>query len=206
MRKFYTKVGLLVTNRASVLRLLAILAVLLFCTSVSAQRAESLYRDGKALYDAKNYKEAFPKLKAAAEKGHKKAQYRVGLCYDKGRGVAEDDVQAVAWYRKSADQGFAKAQNQLGKCYKNGEGIAKDEKKAVELFMKAAKQDNADGMYQLAKCYLTGKGVAKDEAKARSWVRKAVRDEDDGESIRAEIQEDAANGKEVDKRLLEMIK
>ena len=188
------------------LKLIATLAAILLSTSAIAQGTESLYRQGKSLYDAKNYKQAFPKLKAAAEKGHKKAQYRVGLCYDKGRGVAEDDVQAVAWYRKSADQGFAKAQNQLGKCYKNGEGIAKDEKKAVELFMKAAKQDNADGMYQLAKCYLTGKGVAKDEAKARSWVRKAVRDEDDGESIRAEIQEDAANGKEVDKRLLEMIK
>ena len=188
------------------LRLLAALVAILFSTTVSAQRAESLYRDGKALYDAKDYKQAFPKLKAAAEKGHKKAQYRVGLCYDKGRGVAEDDVQAVAWYQKSAAQGFAKAQTQLGKSYKDAEGIAKDEKKAFELFMKAAKQDNADGMYQLARCYLTGKGVAKDEAKARSWVRKAVKDEEDGESIRADIQKDAANGKEVDKRLLEMIK
>ena len=188
------------------LKLIATLAAILLSTSAIAQGTESLYRQGKSLYDAKNYKQAFPKLKAAAEKGHKKAQYRVGLCYDKGRGVAEDDAQAVAWYQKSAAQDYAKAQYQLGKCYKNGEGISKDEKKAVELFMKAAKQDNADGMYQLAKCYLTGKGVAKDEAKARSWVRKAVRDEDDGESIRAEIQEDAANGKEVDKRLLEMIK
>ena len=188
------------------LKLLATLAAILLSTSAIAQGTESLYRQGKSLYDAKNYKQAFPKLKAAAEKGHKKAQYRVGLCYDKGRGVAEDDVQAVAWYRKSADQGFAKAQNQLGKCYKNGEGIAKDEKKAADLFMKAARQENADGMYQLAKCYLTGTGVAKDEAKARSWVRKAVKDEEDGDEIRADIQKDAANGKPTAKRLLEMIR
>ena len=188
------------------LKLIATLAAILLSTSAIAQGTESLYRQGKSLYDAKNYKQAFPKLKAAAEKGHKKAQYRVGLCYDKGRGVAEDDAQAVAWYQKSAAQDYAKAQYQLGKCYKNGEGIAKDEKKAADLFMKAARQENADGMYQLAKCYLTGTGVAKDEAKARSWVRKAVKDEEDGDEIRADIQKDAANGKTTAKRLLEMIR
>lgn len=188
------------------LKLIATLAAILLSTSAIAQGTESLYRQGKSLYDAKNYKQAFPKLKAAAEKGHKKAQYRVGLCYDKGRGVAEDDAQAVAWYQKSAAQDYAKAQYQLGKCYKNGEGIAKDEKKAADLFMKAARQENADGMYQLAKCYLTGTGVAKDEAKARSWVRKAVKDEEDGDVIRADIQKDAANGKPTAKRLLEMIR
>ena len=188
------------------LKLLATLAAILLSTSAIAQGTESLYRQGKSLYDAKNYKQAFPKLKAAAEKGHKKAQYRVGLCYDKGRGVAEDDAQAVAWYQKSAAQDYAKAQYQLGKCYKNGEGIAKDEKKAADLFMKAARQENADGMYQLAKCYLTGTGVAKDEAKARSWERKAVKDMDDGDEICADIQKDAANGKPTAKRRLEMIR
>ena len=45
---------------------------------VAAQSADKMYEDGKKLYDAENYKEAFPKLKAAAEKGHKKAQYRLG--------------------------------------------------------------------------------------------------------------------------------
>ena len=101
-------------------RLLATLLALTLCTTVFAQSAESLYKEGKALYDAKKYQQAFPKLKAAAEKGHKKAQYRVGLSYDKGKGVTEDDVKAVEWYRKSASQGYAKALYQLGKCYKDG--------------------------------------------------------------------------------------
>ena len=188
------------------LKLLATLAAILLSTSAIAQGTESLYRQGKSLYDAKNYKQAFPKLKAAAEKGHKKAQYRVGLCYDKGRGVAEDDAQAVAWYQKSAAQDYAKAQYQLGKCYKNGEGIAKDEKKAVELFKQAAEQDNGDAQYQLAKCYLKGTGVAKDEAKAKSWLKKAVKNEKDGKSIRKDIEKDAANGKEDAKRLKELLK
>ena len=144
-----------------------ILALMLSMTA-SAQNAEKLYQEGKALYDAKDYSKAVPKLKTAAERGHKKAQYRLGLCYDKGKGVTENDTQAFQWYSKSAAQGYAKAQYQLGKCYKDGEGVAKDRKKAVDWFTKAAKQDNADAQYQLAKAYLKGKGVAADETKARS--------------------------------------
>lgn len=183
-----------------------LLLAMIISTTAFAQSAEKLYSEGKKLYDAEQYEQAFPKLKAAAEKGHKKAQYRVGLCYDKGRGVTEDDAKAVAWYQKAVDQGYAKAQYQLGKCYKNGEGIAKDEKKAVELFLLAAKQDNGDAQYQLAKCYLKGKGVAKDEAKAKAWLKKAVKNEKDGKSIRKDIEKDAANGKDDAKQLKEMMK
>lgn len=183
-----------------------LLLAMIISTTAFAQSAEKLYSEGKKLYDAEQYEQAFPKLKAAAEKGHKKAQYRVGLCYDKGRGVTEDDAKAVAWYQKAVDQGYAKAQYQLGKCYKNGEGIAKDEKKAVELFLLAAKQDNGDAQYQLAKCYLKGKGVAKDEAKAKSWLKKAVKNEKDGKAIRKDIEKDAANGKDDAKQLKEMMK
>ena len=41
--------------------------------SAGAQSADRLYEQGKALYEKKQYKEAVPKLRAAAEKGHKKA-------------------------------------------------------------------------------------------------------------------------------------
>lgn len=117
------------------------LLALTLCVAAFPQNAETLYKEGKALYDAKNYQQAFPKLKAAAEKGHKKAQYRVGLSYDKGRGVAEDDAMAVKWYEKSAKQGYAKAQYELAKCYVKGEGVAKDEAKAKSWLKKAVKNE-----------------------------------------------------------------
>ncbi len=34
-----------------------------------------------------------------AEQGHAKAQYNLGVMYANGRGVPEDDQQAVSWYR-----------------------------------------------------------------------------------------------------------
>ena len=188
------------------MRIWMLVLALVCCLSGSAQSADNLYKQGKALYDAKDYAKAFVKLKAAAEKGHKKAQYRVGLCYDKGKGVKENDDEAFRWYSKSAAQNYAKAQYQLGKCYKEGEGCKEDRSKALAWWLKAAKQDNADAEYQLAKAYLKGKGVAADEAKAKSWIKKAVRNEKDGDEILQKLRKDAAAGDEDAKKLLAFIK
>ena len=87
------------------LRTIAIaLLALTMSITVGAQNIDKIYDEAKALYDAKDYKAALPKLKVAAEKGHKKAQYRLGRCYDKGHGVAEDNKVAFEWYQKSAAQ------------------------------------------------------------------------------------------------------
>ena len=40
----------------------------------------------------------------AADQGHALAQYAVGWLYERGRGVPEDDAEAVRWYRLAADQ------------------------------------------------------------------------------------------------------
>ena len=178
---------------------------LVFSLSADAQSAETLYKQGKALYDAKNYQEAFPKLKAAAEKGHKKAQYRLGRCYDKGNGTTENDAEAFKWYMKSAAQDYAKALYQVGMCYKDGEGTTKDRQKAVQYFTKAAKLDNADAQYQLGKAYLKGKGIEPDEKKARSWLKKAVSNPKGGDEVLAKIKKDAATGDEDDKHILSLV-
>jgi hypothetical protein len=186
-------------------RLLWILLAATVSISACAQSAEKLYEEGKKLYDAKNYAAAFPKLKAAAEKGHKKAQYRLGRCYDKGRGTDENDQLAFQWYGKSAAQGYAKAQYELGKCYKDGEGVEKDRKKAVELFKKAAAQENADAEYALGKAYLKGKGIAADKSQAKKWLSRAVNNEKGGKEILADLRKDAAEGDEDAKAILALI-
>lgn len=54
------------------------------------------------------------------------AQFTLGLCYDNGRGVPQDLLEAANWYRKAARQGHAEAQHTLGIMHVNGEGVAKD--------------------------------------------------------------------------------
>ncbi|MCR4852489.1 MAG: sel1 repeat family protein [Prevotella sp.] len=186
-------------------KLMTTMFALLICMVAGAQQADKLYEEGKALYDAKKYEAAVPKLKAAAEKGHKKAQYRLGLCYDKGRGVKENDVVAFGWYQKAAAQNHAKAQFQLGKCYKNGEGTKKDIAKAVTYFTKSANQGNADAQYQLAKCYFKGKGVKADSKQAKAWLQKAVKNEKGGDEVRAKMKKDAAAGDEDDIALMKLL-
>ena len=55
-----------------------------------------------------------------AETGDASAQNRLGLIYQHGEGVPQDDAEAVKWYLKAAEQGHADAQNNLGLIYQNG--------------------------------------------------------------------------------------
>ena len=70
-------------------------------------------------------------VQKAAEQGDVDAQGRLGVMYLHGRGVAQDDKQAVAWTRKAAEQGEAIAQYNLGVMYNTGRGVAQDDKQAV---------------------------------------------------------------------------
>ena len=71
--------------------------------------------------------------------------------YDNGRGVRQDDAQAVYWYRKAAEQGNVEAQHNLGAMYANGQGVRQDHKIAKEWLGKAC--DN--GLQQSCDAYRT---------------------------------------------------
>ncbi|MGL5334797.1 MAG: tetratricopeptide repeat protein [Enterovibrio sp.] len=66
------------------------------------------------------------------------AQYKIGIMYADGIGVAKDEKQAFYWYRKAAEQGYPEAQFALGAMYASGRGVDMDQKKAVHWFRKAA--------------------------------------------------------------------
>jgi TPR repeat protein len=79
-----------------------------------------------------------------AEQGRAFAQYYLGLMYDDGEGVAEDNVEAVKWYRKAAEQGYSFAQFKLGQMYAMGKGVAQDYVEAVKWYRNAAEQGHWD--------------------------------------------------------------
>ena len=174
-----------------------------------AQTQQSEVELGKAAYSARDYETAVRHYTAAAEQGDAEAQYLLGQCYLKGKGVpvgkraatswmqefytpdglvtAVDKVQAVEWFRKAAAQGHAKARMHLGIFYEMEDAIV-TEKEAEECFEKAvpglrkeAEQGDAEAQ-QLLGAYLIGK--AKNEENLREairWVRKAA-DQGDAES------------------------
>lgn len=170
-----------------------------------AQSADKIYRQGKQLYDAGQYSEAVPLLKTAADKGHKKALYRLGRCYAKGNGVEKDLRMAFAYYSKAAEQNYHKAQYRMGKCYKDGKGVQKDKKKAFHYFQLAANQEYADAEYQLGKCYFKGKGTDADKSLAKKWLLRAVRNPKGGDDILRKLRTDASAGDEDAKAMLQLI-
>ena len=47
-------------------------------------------------------------LRARAEQGDAPAQFALGVMYAEGRGVPQDDAEAVRWYGLAAEQGHAR--------------------------------------------------------------------------------------------------
>ena len=97
-----------------------------------------MYQKGYNYYNNHQYTEAVEWFRKAAEQGHAEGQFRLGLDYYYGSGVAEDQSKAVYWFRKSAEQGFLSAEYQLGECYENGQGVAQDKSMALYWYRKAA--------------------------------------------------------------------
>ena len=57
--------------------------------------------------------EAVKWYRRAAEQGNAIGQVNLGLMYELGQGVAQEDAEAVKWYRKAAAQGNEIAQKAL---------------------------------------------------------------------------------------------
>ena len=99
---------------------------------------------------------------------------QLGQCFQHGRGVDADKVEAGRLFRAGAALGEAAAQCALGLCLQRGVGVAvPDRNAAFELFDAAAAQNFVGGLYSLAICYVNGVGVAR--ASARSRIRAARR-------------------------------
>ena len=72
-------------------------------------------------------------LRKAADHQDVRAQTVLGRCYEHGRGVAQDYVQAAALYSKAALAGHKQARLALASLYERGQGVPADPAKAKAL-------------------------------------------------------------------------
>ena len=173
---------------------------------VQAQDEPTPAQVGEAVDLTSQILEALAALaRVRAEAGDAEAQTRLGTMYARGRGVPQDDVEAVAWFRKAAEQGLAQAQAVLGAMYAEGRGVLedaaeavrwyrlvaswdnlviyslwpgklKDTAEAVRWFRLAAEQGHAYAQRRLGQMYATGgEGVLKDAGEAARWYRRGPR-------------------------------
>src|SRR5476649_1143652 len=97
---------------------------------------------GVALSKSGDFVGALKLLWPAAEQGDAKAQNTLGVLYARGRGVHQDAVAAVSWYRKAAEQGDSVAQYNLAYSYTHGFGVTKNEDEALAWYLRSAAQGN----------------------------------------------------------------
>ena len=114
------------------LRTLALWVLILGSAPIAAEPTD--FQTGLEAYKRGDFAAALSEWRPLAEQGDATAQ--LGLMYDKGEGVPQDDDEAVKWYRKAADQGDASAQNNLGLMYEFGRGVRRNYTEAVRWYRK----------------------------------------------------------------------
>ncbi len=83
-------------------------------------------------------------IRSEAGQGDAQNQFKLGMMYNIGQGVAQDYNEAVNWFSLAADQGLAEAQYFLGLMYANGNGVSQDNNEAIKWFLLAAEQGNVN--------------------------------------------------------------
>jgi len=94
--------------------------------------------------------------------------------YDEGKGIPQNEKQAVAWYRRASDQGLAQAQNNPGLMYMTGRGVKTNNSSALKLFQLSAEQGYEQGQFNLGVMYDEGWGVDKNPVQAYVWLSRAA--------------------------------
>jgi TPR repeat protein len=161
------------------IRLHAVLLALGLCCTLLPGVALAGLDEGLAAYKKKDYATALHVFKPLAIQGDAGAQFILGVMFEFGRGVPQNDKEAVKWLRLGADQGNANAQANLGTMYAEGQGVPQDYKEAVKWFRLAAGQGVAIAQTSLGTIYANGQGVPQDYKEAVKWFRLAADQGDD---------------------------
>ena len=156
------------------------------------------FQKGLDAFNKKDYATALREWKPLAEQGHTMAQSNLGLMYDKGQGVTQDDKEAVKWYRLSAKQGIAEAQYNLGVLYYRGRGVLQDHKEAAKWWKLAAEQGYVDAQYNLGLLYALGEGVPQDKVYAHMWWNIAASTGDDSAKKNKKIVEKEMTSSQIE--------
>ncbi len=118
--------------------LLLALVVLVSLLTVPAHAQD--FEKGVAANERADYGAAFAAWRAAADQGDARAQNSLGLKYQTGRGVPQDDGAAAQWFQRAAALGDVEAQNNLGNFYATGRGVPQDDVLALMWLSLASAQ------------------------------------------------------------------
>ncbi|KAF8926443.1 hypothetical protein BGZ58_011177 [Dissophora ornata] len=117
---------------------------------------------------------ALDKLQGAANQGHIEACTILGRAYFNGICVAENNEEAMRWFREAAERGNGEAQSYIGIMYYHGRGVEQDYAESKKLMSLAAAQGESIAYVYLGEMYQLGRGVPRDTTEAVKWWLKAA--------------------------------
>ncbi len=106
--------------------------------------------------------------------GNAEAQFRLGMMYLSGRGVAQDAKMAVVWLTMAVEKHHIGASLALAQLYLNKAGSSYDPDTAIHLLRDVADHGNTEAQRVLGQAYRKGGGVPQDFAEALHWFRLAA--------------------------------
>ncbi|WP_181179678.1 SEL1-like repeat protein [Mesorhizobium sp. B2-7-1] len=89
----------------------------LFGPALNYYQQWSAIKKARAANLAKDYAEEYRQLSLLADTDNPDGQYKLGVLYWQGLGVAQDRQHALDWWRKAADGGNAQAAYAIGRAY-----------------------------------------------------------------------------------------
>lgn len=108
-------------------------------------------------------------LTKSAEMGLATSMYELGNIYEYGRGVEENEREAVIWYMKASQIGHMNASAYVGWCYEKGLGVDLDINKAIEYYEKGIRRGCGWAAVQIGSFYRFGNEVEKNDQRAFAY-------------------------------------
>lgn len=121
-----------------------------------------------------NFEAAAPDLRILADRGNPRAQVMLGMMYESGHGVPQDEGEARRLYEMAAAQGHSPSFGRLGRMYEFGRGGTQDVAKAVDLYERGIAAGDDWSAFMRAFQYETGEGAEHNMAEAVRLYRLAA--------------------------------
>lgn len=123
------------------------------------------------------YEKAFAYFKFAEEQGV--ISEGLGLCYEYGLGVEENETEAFKYYTLAANDNYTAAKYRLGLCYRYGRGTTENLTDAYRWLSDAGQNGNYNAQYETAMMLLNGEGVSMDQQQAIQVLTKIAEEDHD---------------------------
>jgi len=104
-----------------------------WCQKAAAEYPDAQFELGYKYYTGNqgvtqpDYAKALEWYKKAADSGYAEANYKIGVMYQYGEGVKQNDVKALEYFHKGVATGCRISKSKVDWMHRNGRGIDKDE-------------------------------------------------------------------------------